>query len=295
MRLRGKFNAVILAAFVLGLALVGLFSHNLLLEKAREAALVQARLLIDQASALRTYTNAQIDPLLVAASSAPGAKFMPQTIPSYAAKAVFAQMRVDYPDYSYRVPTMNPTNLDDRAGDWEADIIGKFRDDATLKELVVERATATADTLNLAVPVRVTDPACLVCHSTPGAAPASMIAQYGSANGFGWKLGDVVGAQVVSVPTLVPVEQARSVWLQFMAGLASILALTLVLLNVLLSELIIKPVRHISAMAEDVSMGNMGAPEYAGKGTDEVAMLGAAFNRMRRSLASALKMLDGDA
>ena len=35
------------------------------------------------------------------------------------------------------------------------------------------------------------------------AAPANLILTYGSANGFGWKLNEVIGAQIVSVPTTV--------------------------------------------------------------------------------------------
>ena len=43
--------------------------------------------------------------------------------------------------------------------------------------------------------------------SAPGAAPASMVAQYGPANGFGWQLNEVIGAQIVSVPLGVPLER----------------------------------------------------------------------------------------
>lgn len=32
-------------------------------------------------------------------------------------------MRKSYPDYSYREATLKPTNLMDRANDWETDII----------------------------------------------------------------------------------------------------------------------------------------------------------------------------
>ena len=38
------------------------------------------------------------------------------------------------PDYTYREPTLNPTNLNDRAVDWEADIINDFRNDASKTE-----------------------------------------------------------------------------------------------------------------------------------------------------------------
>jgi len=65
----------------------------------------------------------------------------------------------------------------------------------------------------------------------------------------------------------------------------------LVLLNILLHYVIIRPVRRISATATEVSLGNMDAPEIEPKGGDEVAELAHAFNRMRRSLANAMRMI----
>jgi protein-histidine pros-kinase len=42
-----------------------------------------------------------------------------------------------------------------------------------------------------------------------------------------------------------------------------------------------------------VSLGEAGVEEYEKKGSDEISVLSAAFNRMRRSLDSAMKMLEG--
>jgi protein-histidine pros-kinase len=75
-------------------------------------------------------------------------------------------------------------------------------------------------------------------------------------------------------------------------GLAAIFAVTLLLLNLLLHFVIIRPIRRISALAMEVSTGRSDVPEFAEKGRDEIASLGASFNRMRRSLASAMRMLD---
>jgi HAMP domain-containing protein len=54
---------------------------------------------------------------------------------------------------------------------------------------------------------------------------------------------------------------------------------------------IIKPVSRIAAGATEVSLGNMDAPEVTVQGKDEIASLAEAFNRMRRSLANAMKLL----
>jgi protein-histidine pros-kinase len=75
--------------------------------------------------------------------------------------------------------------------------------------------------------------------------------------------------------------------------LAGIFLVVIVLLNVLLTTLIVRPVRQMSVIADEISTGNMGAPEIEPKGRDEIASLGASFNRMRRSLENAMRLLEG--
>ena len=52
------------------------------------------------------------------------------------------------------------------------------------------------------------------------------------------------------------------------------------------------PIHTMSSIAHEVSMGNMDVPEYELKGKDEVASLSRSFNRMRRSLVNAMKMIE---
>jgi protein-histidine pros-kinase len=62
-------------------------------------------------------------------------------------------------------------------------------------------------------------------------------------------------------------------------------------LNVLLRMMVVRPVTAIARMADDVSLGKVDVPEYVPKGKDEIASLAESFNRMRRSLANAMKLL----
>ena len=118
-----------------------------------------------------------------------------------------------------------------------------------------------------------------------------MIDLYGPKNGFGWKLNEVIGAQIVSVPMSVPNTQAWNMFIRVMVTLITIFVTMMILLNFLLHFVIIKPVRLISSQATEVSMGHMDAPEIPVTGRDEISSLAEAFNRMRRSLANALKLL----
>jgi HAMP domain-containing protein len=71
-----------------------------------------------------------------------------------------------------------------------------------------------------------------------------------------------------------------------------VFAVTIVLMNLLLHFVIVKPIRRMSAIASEISLGNMAAPEFQERGHDEIASLGGSFNRMRRSLANAMKLLE---
>jgi HAMP domain-containing protein len=170
--------------------------------------------------------------------------------------------------------------------------IAEFDNKPSLHELVTTRDTSGGPILSISRPIRITDKNCLTCHSTPSAAPASMIDLYGTANGFGWKLGDVIGAQIVSVPMSVALDRADSAFKIYLGALVAVFAVTIVLMNLLLHFVIVKPIRRMSAIASEVSLGNMDAPEFPERGRDEIASLAGSFNRMRRSLANAMKLLE---
>ncbi|HJW31006.1 MAG TPA: HAMP domain-containing protein, partial [Saprospiraceae bacterium] len=93
----------------------------------------------------------------------------------------------------------------------------------------------------------------------------------------------------VSVPMAVPLQRAQQTFFTFMILLATAFLITMILLNILLHRAVITPVLNMAKVANEVSLGNIAAPEYIHNGTDEIASLSASFNRMRRSLEDTLK------
>lgn len=182
MGLRLKFNLVLITVFLVGFAAASMMSRQLLQENARDEVIRNARLLMDTAIAVRSYTVEQIKPQL---DPQLAEVFLPQTVPAYAATETLAHVQKKYPDYSYKEATLNPTNPRDRATDWEADLVQQFRQSSDAKELISERMGATGRQLYIAKPIQISNAACLACHSVPAAAPASMLKVYGEANGFG--------------------------------------------------------------------------------------------------------------
>lgn len=289
MKLIWKFNLVLLGIFLLGFAIAGYVSYRALQANAREEIVQNARLMMEAALASRTYTSTQVKPLLETQLKY---AFLPQTVPAYAATEVFNEMRKTHPDYGYKEATLNPTNPRDRASDWEADLVNVFRGSQSSKELIGERDTPTGRTLYLARPIDVSSASCLVCHSSVEVAPKTMVDLYGSANGFGWKFQEVIGAQIVSVPMSVPITRANETFRAFMLSLALVFLATFVLLNVMLHMMVIRRVTRLASIADQVSLGNLDAGDFKSKSRDEIGVLSEALGRMKVSLVQAMRMLE---
>ncbi len=287
MKLQAKFSLIFLLVFGVQLAVAGYVCQGFLQRNARDQVIRQARLMMESSLATRTYTEEQIKPLIHRNDTV----FHPQIVPGYAATEHFNYFRSAYPEYTYKEATLNPTNLRDRAVDWEADIVNIFRNNPEQKDFSGERDTPAGRVLYLARPIKAVAP-CLVCHSTPEVAPANMVKIYGKTNGFGWKENEIIGAQIVSVPLTVPISMANTAFRQLMTSLVLIAIVTLVVLNLVLHFAVIRPVHRFSVMADEISKGNMDLPELPASGKDEISTLEGAFNRMHRSLAKAMKMLD---
>jgi hypothetical protein len=200
MKLLVKFSIVYSVLIAVMLCVAGVIAYNVLTANARAETEAQAKMITDYARAARTYTDAQIAP--VSLSNRNGV-FRSQWIPFYGATQIFSYVHANYPNYTYKEAALNPTNQRDRAVDWEADIINAFGDNPSLKLLSGDRPLLAGSAMYVASPI-VATANCLSCHGVPSAAPRGMVALYGTNNGFGWKNGEIIGAEIVSVPTTVP-------------------------------------------------------------------------------------------
>jgi protein-histidine pros-kinase len=150
MSLLVRINLVLALAFMLAALAVGWTCSSMLQANAQREALQEAGLMIDSALSMRAYTAEEIVPLLNAQM---GKEFLPQSVPAYAATQNFLKLHEKHPEYTYREATLNPTNLRDRAMDWEGDLVQQFRNDPHMSEVVGERDTPTGKSLYLARPI----------------------------------------------------------------------------------------------------------------------------------------------
>jgi len=290
MRLLPKFTLLFALLCGAGLAVAAYLGYSFLQNNARDEVLREANLLRNAAMASRDYTSKQIRPLLEKQGQH-DADFLPQSMPPFGVTETFEYLRIKHPEYTYKEAALNPTNPRDRAADWEADLINMFRNHAEMHEWTGERDTPMGRALYLAHPIAV-DAGCLQCHDVPERAPAAMVRRYGPSNGFGWKEGEIVAAQIVSVPMSIPVASANRVFRRLVLYLVGVFLLILVVLDAVVLFTVARPATRLAAMADEISQGNLDIPELPVSGSDEISTLAKSFNRMRRSLVKAMRMLE---
>jgi hypothetical protein len=262
MKLLVKFNLIYVLVMALGVGVSGYLTRSLLVKNAQEEVLNHARLMIAKANAVRSYTSGQITKLLETQMKY---EFLPQSVPSYSAVEVLSSLQKSYPDYLYKEATLNPTNPRDRACR-----LGGRRGQPVPQQRRAEGSGRQRDTpggrsMFLAKPLRITNPACLQCHSSVEAAPKTMVDKYGPANGFGWNLNEVIGAQVISVPLSVPLQRAEQSFNVFIGSLVGVFVVVGIVLNLMIWLVVVRPVTLLSELADRVSQGDLNAPDFPGQ------------------------------
>ncbi len=280
---------LLLLVFLGGIVLTAIALNIILLTNAEKHITSEATGILRTITSVREYNSAQVMPEL---SERFETEYLPQTIPTYAVREVFETLRQDqdYANYFYKDATLNPTNPKDQANDFETDIVQRFRQEKDLQQL-----TGYLDTLNgkkyfIARPFAVTKTSCLKCHSTPEVAPKSIIEYYGATNGFGWKLNQIVAAQMIYVPASQVFQEARQSWITVMGIVLAVFTGAIFLVNRWLKRYVVQPLNRMTQVAQAVSQGEMEA-EFEQTNQDEIGSLAEAFRLMKTSLAIALDRL----
>lgn len=294
LKIATKFNVLLIVIAVITIFLSGGVLSLILSHNAEGVVTDKALVLMETMSAVRNYTSTKINPEL-ASRLETDYQFLPQTVPAYSAREVFEYFREQggYKDFFYKEATLNPTNLRDKADDFEAKIVQKFRNDRSLEQVSGFRSFNSGDIFYIARPLEVSKESCLRCHSTPDVAPESLLTTYGRQNGFNWKIHEIVGAQMILIPANAVFESAKKLQVSVTAILIACLALAIILINFFLTFSVTTPLKKMAQLAQRISTGDL-SQEFAHPCNDEMGMLAASLNRMKVSLDIAMNMLNSD-
>ncbi|MEM6519399.1 MAG: DUF3365 domain-containing protein [Cyanobacteria bacterium P01_C01_bin.70] len=291
LQLGKKFTLLLVLVFLGGVLASSAALSSVLNRSAQGQLTGQALMLMETMNSIRAYTTDHIAPEI---ADRLDEEFLPESIPAYSAREVFETLRLnsEYGDFFYKEATLNPTNLRDQADAFESELVGQFRDNPQrTAQMSGFRKTPGGDLYYIARPIKIAQASCLECHSTPAAAPASMIERYGAENGFGWELNEIVGAQMISVPAERVVKGARQSLVLILGIFVVVFAIAIILVNLWLKRSVVRPLNRMARVAEAVSMGDTQS-EFIQDSKDEVGQLAEAFNRMRLSLQMAMQRLE---
>lgn len=291
LKLRTKFNILLITIFLSGILLSGLSLSWILQKRAQVEVTSKALVLLQTMNAVRDYTSEHIQPLLFPQLETESI-FISETIPAYSATEVFQNLRQhqDYKSFFYKEATLNPTNLRDKADSFESNLIERFRKEPNTQEISDFRTLPGGSVFYIARPLAVTQESCLRCHGDPSEAPKSQLATYGAENGYGWQLNEIVAAQILSVPAEEVLDQANRSLSLILLTLLGVFGVIVIGINFLLKRAVIRPLQKMARIAESISMGDMES-EFEHKTEDEIGTLAKAFNRMKSSLAISMDLL----
>jgi sensor histidine kinase YesM len=294
-KLATKFTLLLSLVFIGAILISGFALSKALEQKAEDEIDYRGQVLMQMVNSVREYTNTRITPLL-APKLETQQTFIPETIPSFAAKEVFDNLRKneEYKNFFYKDATLNPTSLGDKADKFETNLIETFRNKPGLENISGFRTMFGEELFYSAKPFSIKNPSCLSCHSTPEAAPKSHLASYGTENGFGWKLHDILGTQIIYVPASKVFDSARQAFSLFIGIFIGIFTLVILLINYLLKRNVIQPIKPMAQMAQKISADTMSVEEAEefdrkslgaiAKRGDELGQLGRVFQKMVREI-----------
>lgn len=235
--LKVRLNLVLLLVGTVTVLVSGWLVREALTERAEAEIKARSLQQMAMAQAVRSYTSDHIRSLLLQDATT----FRAPAIPSFAAVTTMKYLQESYPGFKYQEVAINPTNPSNKAAGWALEVVNKLRHGED-KEVFVKTGQGATAALHYARPITVAA-SCLACHGQASAAPRTMVAKYGSTNGFGWQVGDVIGAQIVSVPASAALAEVRSTFGYYLAGAAGVVLSLFVALNWMLSSVLVKPIQ----------------------------------------------------
>lgn len=279
MGLRLKFNLILVPVAIV-LAVISIMATGHAAHRwARAQARQEAALLTAASTASGRYTAETVAPLL-ASNGTSRLVFVPASAPFYAVDAQARMIEAAVAGVKLRRVVLDSAGASERPDDWERATIDSMRAQPDPHPVEVER---TSGVLTLATPLVFLPGICPTCYTSRASAPAGILDAFGTLPGFDRKPGEIVGATVASVP--IASAGGGAGWIVALAVLLVVVA------NLLLETLVLRPLARIRAVADDVSLGKADVAEFGPIAADEIGALTRSFNRLRRSMESAIGLI----
>lgn len=237
MEIKARLNLTLLVVAVAAISITGSVMYNLQIDQALAEVRRDSIQQMHTAQAVRSFTSDHVRKGLLKDET----EFHPASVPSFAANTTMRYLQQAYPGYKYQEVALNPMNTANQASGWTKDIVDRFRS-GEVDSIFMTIGEGEHQTFNYALPLKVSTDSCLSCHSTPDVAPQTQIEKYGTVHGFGWRKGEIIGAQIVSVPSHIAIGKAQNTFTHYLAGIVALIVAMFIALNAMLSRVVVRPV-----------------------------------------------------
>jgi|GEM_PF-5637678 len=255
MGLRLKFNWVVVICLLIAFVAIYWFQRNNTIVQAEMNLLRQAEHLFQVSESIRAYNSEEVAPLISSDSD----RFFPQTISSYAVSRVFINANEKTPELSYKVAITDSEIELYKPVIWQQNVINQFVSNPQQPLLTDKVADAKGTFLFYAKPIFNQD--------------------------------EVIGAKFIRLDQQDIMQNIEDSLFKFMLILAGIFIVIVLVFNLMLHALVLKPIQELATQAEKISQGDAESEELEISGKDEINRIATAFNRMQRSLKAAMSML----
>lgn len=199
--------------------------------------------------------------------------------------------RTRQPNYYLKLAADNPLNQKNKSEPLESELIARYQANDKLSQLV-ETGNIQGKNYLVSTQPLIAKPACMLCHGNPSDAPQAITKAYGTTHGYGYKMNEVVGVNMVGVP----LEDVNALVLKrvlLVAGIfTAIFTVIFFTINRLVKQRIIVPLVDITETAIAVSKGDLEHKVDVERDGSEIGELGHAFDLLRRSLVYAMKQME---
>lgn len=282
--LKKQFNKVLLSLYIISLLLTMPLVYYFSVQEVYDNANKELSLLVDMVRSMRKTISKDIRPELLRQDVLTPATAISSTVFTRHAASHFKKLQ---PSYYIKVASDNPLNIDNKPLPLEQEILSHFRQYRDEKKLV-RKGIIDGKTYLLSSAPSISKPNCMICHDSPDKTPEQIVKTYGKKSGYGYKIGEVVGASFVGVPldNIHATAVKRGLTL---AGILTLLfTLALIMINWLVNKKILTPLTEITETTHAISQGALDRPVKIDS-DNEIGELANSIELLRRSLKAMLK------
>lgn len=289
MSIKIKFILAVLSCIIIVMLGAAWNLNNLQAQVLETEARNRSEMVLNFTHANRNYVKKQLRPVVEKITDKMIFEAMSST---FATRNVIEIFNEQMPEYIYKQATTNPLNPLDKTNTFEQELIDRFKANHRLEELTGYTKVDNEERFYLARPIKV-EASCLDCHGNPANAPKEVVQRYGTESGYWWKVGDIISALMIYVPTQDLRASFGSTLHTLWGTFAALIVMVSLLIYFWFGKLVGRRLKRVAHVMSRTAANPGEQAEIRDKSQDEIGVVAKAFNQMSASLHQLYTDLEG--